>query len=135
MLKLLKCNFRSLHAQNSFFFSTKIGVPKETFQNEKRVSVSPEGVSKLTKLGYEVLVEKDSGAEANFTNAMYEKSGAKITTNPYDADVILKVRPPSTAEVKKLKKNSSLLSFLWPSQNKDLLASLNENQIQAFGMD
>lgn len=52
MKKLLKFNFRTLHSNNSYFFSKTIGVPKETFPNEKRVSISPEGVSKLTKLGY-----------------------------------------------------------------------------------
>jgi len=103
-----------LHAHNSFFFSTKIGIPKETFTNEKRVSVSPEGVSKLKKLGYDVLVEKDCGVDSDFTNALYEKNGAQITDDPYVADVILKVRAPNEKEIKKIKKNSSLISFLWP---------------------
>ena len=55
-----------------------IGVPKETVALERRVSQTPESITKLTKEGWNVLVEKGAGVESSFTDAMYEKAGAKI---------------------------------------------------------
>lgn len=65
-------------------------------------------------MGYEVLVEKDAGIYSEFTNEMYEKNGAKITDKKsvYDTDLLLKVRPPSTEEVSKFKKDQTLISLL-----------------------
>lgn len=114
MLRILKSNLNTLRKQSSFYFAQKIGVPKETFANEKRISVSPEGVTKLKKLGYDVIVEKNGGVESDFTNESYEASGAIITNNPYDCDILLKVRAPNKEEIKKLKPNTTLISFLNP---------------------
>lgn len=55
-----------------FGFSKIVGIPKESYKGEKRVAVSPEGVKKLIKLGYQVKVQKDCGENADFTNEMYE---------------------------------------------------------------
>ena len=55
-----------------------IGVPKETVPLERRVAQTPESITKLTKEGWNVLVEKGAGVESSFTDAMYEKVGAKI---------------------------------------------------------
>lgn len=65
-------------------------------------------------MGYEVLVEKDAGIYSEFTNEMYEKNGAKITDKKsvYDTDLLLKVRPPSTEEISKFKKDQTLISLL-----------------------
>lgn len=72
MQKLLKLQFKSMRPTSHFFFSKIVGVPKETYPEERRVSISPEGVTKLTKLGYEVHVERDSGVLADFSNELYE---------------------------------------------------------------
>ena len=75
-----------------------IGVPREQFQNEKRVSVSPAVAQTLVKKGFKVYIEENAGALAKFNNDQYEKAGAKITSlnEVYDgSDILLKVRAPS----------------------------------------
>ena len=59
---------------------TTIGVPAETYENEKRVALSPEAVQRLTKLGFKINVEKDAGANAAFSDAAFESAGAKIVS-------------------------------------------------------
>ena len=74
-----------------------IGVPKEVFENEKRVSVTPDTVQRvLKKNGCTFLVEENAGLEAAITNEAYVNSGAKIVSKEeaLNADVILKVRMP-----------------------------------------
>ncbi len=95
-------------------FSMKVGIPKETFLGEQRVSVSPEGVQKLVKLGYEVKVENNAGKLSDFTNEMYEKKGAKIVPHSgvFDSDIVLKVRGPEREEVGLFNKKSTLISIL-----------------------
>eukprot|EP00731_Ephydatia_muelleri_P026932 Em0018g1032a len=88
-----------------------VGVPKEIFQNERRVALSPAAIKTLTKQGFTVLVEDGAGEEAKFSNADYESSGAKIKNrnDVYKADIILK--------------------------NKDLVDKLASREITAFAMD
>ena len=70
-----------------------IGVPKETFTNEKRVAIIPATVQALTKKGFTVNIEENAGVEAKFTNDMYAASGGNVTNSKsvYDSDIILKV--------------------------------------------
>jgi NAD(P) transhydrogenase subunit alpha len=72
-----------------------IGIPKEMMPHEKRVSLTPDSVSKLIKLGVEILVESHAGDNAYFFDDDYKNSGATITPNAEDlyksADVILKI--------------------------------------------
>ncbi|GIY23905.1 NAD(P) transhydrogenase, mitochondrial [Caerostris darwini] len=112
-----------------------IGVPKESWKNERRVALSPAATATLIKKGFQVNIEKDAGLEAKFSNADYEAVGAKISTNAFQSDIVLKVRGPSTAEVGKFRNTSTLISFLYPGQNPDLLKSLQERQMNAFSMD
>lgn len=75
-----------------------IGVPKETFLNEKRVAITPAVTQTLVKKGFKVIVEENAGVLAKFPNSQYEESGATITEqkNLYSSsDILLKVRPPS----------------------------------------
>ena len=74
-----------------------IGVPRETFANERRVALSPASVQALCKKGFQVVVEENAGALAKFPNDQYEQAGAKITDvkSVYaGADIVLKVRAP-----------------------------------------
>ena len=74
-----------------------IGVPKEVFTNERRVSITPAVAKNLTKKGFNVAVEENAGLLAKFSNKEYEEAGAKITNvqGVYSAaDIILKVRAP-----------------------------------------
>ncbi len=107
------------------FKSMSVGVPKEIFQGEKRVSVTPEGVKKLKKMGYDVFVEQDAGLESKFSNDLYQKSGAEIVTESkvFSSDILLKVNPPtSKEEVLKMKRGQTLMSFVYPGRNEELLS-------------
>lgn len=137
MLRFLNAGVqrRIVAGGNNRCFATKVGIPKETFQGEKRVAVSPEGVEKLKKMGYEVVVEKDAGAEAQFSNEMYTNAGASVASKEevYNADILLKIRLGN--EVDLLKKNQTVFSFVYPAQNQSLVEKLKEKGVSSFAMD
>ncbi|XP_072381402.1 NAD(P) transhydrogenase, mitochondrial-like [Diabrotica undecimpunctata] len=114
-----------------------IGVPKEVWKNEKRVSITPAVAHTLTKKGFTVNIEEDAGILSKFRNKDYEHAGAKIVDNQnvFATDIILKVRQPLDPEVIKFRENSTLISFLYPGLNKDLVNNLAERKISAFAMD
>lgn len=114
-----------------------VGVPKEIFPNEKRVAISPAAVANLVKKGFNVNVEKDAGLEAKFTNNDYEKAGAKVmsTSDAFKSDIVLKVRAPNDKELPLFKDNATLISFLYPKQNPDLVEKLAAHKLNAFAMD
>ncbi|XP_064488685.1 NAD(P) transhydrogenase, mitochondrial-like [Ornithodoros turicata] len=114
-----------------------VGVPKEVFQNEQRVALTPAAVARLTKNGFTVNVQEDAGVKAKFKNADYEKSGAKVTdlTSTFKSDIILKVRAPVVPEVGHLRNSGTLVSFLYPAQNKDLVDQLAKKNMTVFAMD
>lgn len=70
-----------------------VGVPKEIFQNERRVAISPAGVEALIKQGFNVVVESGAGESAKFSDDMYTKAGATIkdVKDVFSSDVLLKV--------------------------------------------
>ena len=115
----------------------KVGVPKETFPNEQRVALSPAAVQALTKAGFGVVVEKDAGAAAKFSDAEYEASGATIKDRgtAFGANIVLKVRAPMSEEIQLLKEKGNLISFIYPAQNQDLIDRLVERKVTAFAMD
>ncbi|KAI4466457.1 nad(p) transhydrogenase [Holotrichia oblita] len=112
-----------------------IGVPKEVWKNERRVALTPTVVAMLIKKGFAVNVEDNAGVQAMFRNEDYEKAGAKIvnTKDAFSSDIVLKVRQPTDAEVPNFKENSTLISFLYPAQNKSLVDQLAQRKINAFG--
>lgn len=114
-----------------------IGVPKEVWQNERRVALAPAAVTALTKKGFNVVIESGAGDEAKFPNAAFEEAGAKIVDKnaAFTSDIVLKIRQPSIEEVDLLKDSGTLVSFLYPAQNKDLIDKLAEKKITAFAMD
>lgn len=114
-----------------------IGVPKESFLNERRVALSPAACKLLTKEGFSVFIEDGAGAEAKFSNADYEASGAvvKPKKDVFSSNIILKVRAPSSEEVQLLKEGSNLLSFLNPAQNTELIQQLADRKVTAFAVD
>jgi NAD(P) transhydrogenase len=114
-----------------------IGVPKETFTNERRVAIIPATVATLTKKGFTFNVEDSAGLEAKFSNADYEKAGANIAdlNKVYHSDLVLKVRAPSAEEVSLLRDRNTLISFLYPAQNKELIDLLAKKHATAFAMD
>ncbi len=114
-----------------------IGVPKETFPNERRVAITPAACKILTKEGFNIAVEDGAGKEAKFSNTDYESAGAKIVgrNDAFGSDIIFKVRPPQLEEVGLLRGGSNLISFINPAQNKDLIDKLAENKVTVFAMD
>jgi NAD(P) transhydrogenase subunit alpha len=119
--------------------SLKIGIPREMYPNECRVSATPDTATKLQKLGFTVLVESGAGGKASFLDRAYEEIGCKIVHNReelwQEADIILKVRPPEAEEVNLLNEHKTLISFIYPAQNGELLAQLNEKGATVFAMD
>ena len=108
-----------------------IGVLKEVLLNENRVSISPDIVIKLIKLGYSVQVEKNAGLKSNFTNNQYIEVGATIIDSPeriwQSSDIILKVNGPSESspnETSFLTGDKTLISFFGPAQHLNKLKYL-----------
>jgi NAD(P) transhydrogenase len=115
-----------------------VGVPKETFPLEKRCAASPTSVALLKKNGIgEVLIEDGAGVGASYSNAAYEAAGAKIVSaaEAYNADVVLKLRPPSLEEAGSLKPKNTLISFIQPGQNEDLVKTLAKDKHTVLAMD
>lgn len=116
-----------------------VGVPRETYPSERRVAVSPSSVQLLLKKGFSrVLISPSAGAEASFRDEDYVKAGATLHPDPLsEADIVLKVRPPlsDSAEIQSLKEGSTLISFLYPAQNKALVSELQQRGITSFAMD
>jgi NAD(P) transhydrogenase subunit alpha len=115
----------------------KVGVPRETWPGERRVGATPDSVRKLRKLGFEVVVERDAGLLAGFDDASYEASGATVVdgTAAWAADVVAKVRAPGGEEVARLTAGQTLLSYLYPAFNADLVSALAARKVNALAMD
>jgi NAD(P) transhydrogenase subunit alpha len=116
--------------------SQLIGVPRETFAGEKRVASVPEVVEKLIKLGFRVAVESGAGDAANFTDEAYRAAGAEVMQDVWpSADILFKVRAPSTAEVGRMREGQTLISFIWPAQNPELMQSLAARKLTVLAID
>lgn len=123
----------------------KIAVPCEVHANESRVATTPVVVQKLIALGFEVEVESQAGVAASFSDASYIESGATIEQSTelvwQNADIILKVRSPEDHpmlgkhEAEFLREGQTLLSFVWPAQNPELMALLAEKKVTVLAMD
>ncbi len=116
-----------------------IGVPRETWPGEKRVATVPEVVQKLVKLGFRVAVESGAGDAANFSDDAYRAAGAEIINGAgalwNGSDIVFKVRGPSASEVNLLRTGGTLVSFIWPAQNPDLMQSLAAKKATVLAMD
>uniref|UniRef100_A0A672G8C4 NAD(P) transhydrogenase, mitochondrial n=1 Tax=Salarias fasciatus TaxID=181472 RepID=A0A672G8C4_SALFA len=116
-----------------------VGVPKETAQNERRVALSPAGVQALVKQGFQVQVESGAGEESKFSDQQYRDAGATITDvkGALSSDLVLKVQhsSPSLSEADLLKPKSTLVSFIYPAQNPELMSKLSERQSTVLAMD
>ena len=116
----------------------KIGVPRETCAGEKRVATTPEAIKWLQKSGYEVLVEAGAGAAASFPDDAYREAGAEIIGGKdlyAQSDIILKVRAPDEQEADLLRDGQTLISFIWPAQNEDLMQRLAAKNINVLAID
>ena len=117
----------------------KIGVPREIHEGEQRVATTPDVASQLIKLGFSVAVEKDAGAAASCSNEAYKAAGCEVLASAKDvwsqADLILKVRAPEGGEESLLRSDQTLICFLGPGQNPELLQQLTKSGGTAMSMD
>ena len=106
----------------------KIGVPKEIKPQENRIGLTPDSVKSLTSNGHEVLVENDGGFEAGFENEQYKSAGAKIVQKAEDifndAEIIVKVKEPLSNEVKMIRENQIVFTYLHLAAAKELTEGL-----------
>ncbi|KAJ1555087.1 hypothetical protein HK096_009277, partial [Nowakowskiella sp. JEL0078] len=120
----------------------KVGCPRETYPSEARVALTPANVKLLKKSGFqEILIETGAGAAAQFPDQEYVEAGAKIVPSIDEvygkSDIVLKVRSPisETGEIQKIRKGQTIISFLAPGQNKDLVKTLESTEANIFAMD
>jgi NAD(P) transhydrogenase subunit alpha len=116
----------------------KIGVPRERFAGEKRVATTPDVAAQLIKLGFEVSIESGAGKAANFADQAYADAGVRLTDADEiwnGSDIVLKVRGPDDEEAARLSSGQTLISFLWPAQNPELLKDLTDRGVTAMAMD
>lgn len=115
----------------------QIGIPKELLANEARVAATPKTIEQLLKLGFTVAVEESAGKLASFDDAAFAAAGAKVVTTEevWQSDVILKVNAPEDKEIDLLKEGTTLISFIWPAQNPDLIQKLADKKVTALAMD
>ncbi|MBL8527411.1 MAG: Re/Si-specific NAD(P)(+) transhydrogenase subunit alpha [Burkholderiales bacterium] len=116
-----------------------IGVPRETAAGEKRVATVPEVVEKLIKLGFSVAVESGAGDAANFSDDVYRAAGAEVVAGAAalwtKADMVFKVRAPSAEEIGLMHEGQTLITFIWPAQNPELMQSLAARKVTVLAMD
>ena len=124
---------------------TTIGIPKEIHPGEKRVAATPQTILKLKKLGFDVVVESGAGHGINASNSEYREAGATVIDDTKElwaaTDVVMKVRPPEENqhlhihEADLLNEGATLVGFIWPAQNRELLDRLAARKATVFGMD
>ena len=110
----------------------KIGVPKEIKPQENRIGLTPDSVKSLTSNGHEVLVENNGGFEAGFDNDQYKSAGAKILQKAEDifndSEIIVKVKEPLSNEVKMIKENQIVFTYLHLAAAKELTQGLIDSK-------
>ncbi len=117
----------------------KIGAPKEVFEGEARVAMTPDSAKLLQKLGHSCVIEAGAGALAGFSDKAYADAGVEVVKNAaalYKAvDIVVKVRGPEPKEAKLLTEGQTLISFFWPAQNDKLLEQMKTQGTTAIAMD
>ena len=117
----------------------KIGAPREIYEGEARVAMTPDSAVQLQKLGHACLIESGAGAKAGFSDAAYAAAGVTVVPDAASvftlADVVVKVRGPERPEAEMLRQGQTLISFFWPAQNAELLDLCKEKGATVIAMD
>jgi NAD(P) transhydrogenase subunit alpha len=114
----------------------KIGVPKESTAGERRVSLVPESVKRLAQKKLEVVIEPGAGDGAGSSDDDYVAAGATVAPSVWTGvDLVLKVQPPSAAEVAKLGEGGAIASLLYPKANVDLVKALAARNVTVMALD
>jgi len=126
---------RSARVENGM----KIGALKERADNESRVAMTPDSAQALQKLGHECLVETGAGLGAGLSDDAYRAAGVTVVDSAGTlfeaADIIVKVRPPTTEETDRLSSGKTLISFFYPAQNGALLEQAKDKGANVIAMD
>ena len=109
-------------------------MPKETAPGERRVALVPDAVARLPE-GIDVLVEGGAGTAASFADEAYAEAGATVVDDPYDADVVVKIRKPDDSEIERLREGTVLIGLLEPLTDPDRLARLADRGVTALAME
>jgi len=114
-----------------------IGVPAETDPAETRVAATPETVKKFVGLGAEVAIEHGAGLKAGFPDADYQAAGARIvdTDQAFGADLVLKVRRPTTAELGLVKSGALIIAMMDPYGHRDAIEAMAKAGAAAFALE
>lgn len=117
----------------------KIGIPKENHVTEHRVALVPNSIRSITGYGHRVMVESDAGVKASYEDEHFAKAGAKITKDSksiYDADIVVRVSPPSLEEIDLMKPGQILLSSIpLPMLDAEYMVKVKEKRITAMAME
>ena len=117
----------------------KIGAPKEIFEGENRVALTPQSALQSQKLGYECVIETGAGVAARFSDQDYKDAGVEVVKTGAAlwkaCDFIIKVRAPEEVEIKRFREGQTLISFIWPAQSEALLEKLRAKGVTAIAMD
>src|ERR1700716_2945567 len=112
----------------------RVGVPKETAQGERRVALVPEIVSRLAGSGIAVVIEPGAGEAASFADEAFREAGATLG-DPWEAELLVKVRKPSEDEVRRLHEGQVLVGFLQPLTDPEGIGRLPPRSVTAFAME
>ncbi|MDQ3371079.1 MAG: Re/Si-specific NAD(P)(+) transhydrogenase subunit alpha, partial [Myxococcota bacterium] len=121
----------------------KLGIVRETSPGERRVAASPQVVAKWIKGGWLVQVERGAGVLASYPDAQYETAGATIVERAAawgTSDIVLKLRPPlinadGSCEADQMREGTTLISYIQPAQNAELVAKLAARKLTVIAMD
>jgi|UniRef100_UPI00404907D0 H+-translocating NAD(P) transhydrogenase subunit alpha len=115
----------------------RIAVPQEIREGEKRVALVPDVINKLTRLGYEVVIESGAGVHAQASDDLYRAAGAKVESGDVigSADVVLCVTSLTPAQMKSLKKGAVTISFLSPVTAVDSIEAAASAGVSAFSLE
>ncbi|MHA6263942.1 Re/Si-specific NAD(P)(+) transhydrogenase subunit alpha [Arenibacterium sp. CAU 1754] len=117
----------------------KIGTPKEIIDGENRVAMTPDSALALQKLGHDCVIESGAGEKAGFSDQLYKDAGVEVVKTAAAlfkaADVVAKVRPPTEAEVKRLREGQTLISFFYPAANEALMKQAADKGATVIAMD
>lgn len=116
-----------------------IFIPKEIKDNETRVAANPAHVKKYVQDGFQVKIERGAGAGSFFSDQAYEEAGATLIDDAQqgfaEADLILMVNVPTEEQAQQFRPGSTVISFLYPVQNKELVKTLAERKVNTYAMD
>src|SRR5438876_1160586 len=117
----------------------KIGVPKETAANERRVALTPDVAGRLVKAGLPVVVERGAGEAASFGDEAYAAAGATPAATAAEmfgqSDIVLKVQPPSAQEARLCREGSALVALFQPSAEREAVSQLAARNVTAFSLE